>query len=378
MIRERITSLRNKDLIKNKDSLRMTKEALKKKAQALPALPGVYLMEDMLGNIIYVGKSKALKRRVSSYFSDSQKLPKVERMVRCIHNFSVQLTDTELDALILECRLIKKYKPLYNRLLKQDHKYRYLCLNPEEERPRVRLVREQTEKGHYFGPYEKGQGLFEAILALNEYYELPDCKRYESREGCLTYKRQKCLGPCKKPFDEARFKQRLMTTCLFLQGEDDTVIKFYEAQMEEAAAMLEFEQALALKQKWQALKSIHFRREAIEFATSNQVTLLLLDCPAGGEKLSLWVGATMIWSKVMKKRPRGKTLEQVFASMKRALVEAKDKPDEPLRKEAIDEAQIVYSMFKKQTPKTCQFFERSSEQKANEEVLQRIFNHILG
>lgn len=356
----------------------MTKEALKKKAQALPALPGVYLMEDMLGNIIYVGKSKALKKRVSSYFSGSQKLPKVQRMVRCIHDFSVQLTDTELDALILECRLIKKYKPLYNRLLKQDHKYRYLCLNPEEERPRIRLVREQTEKGYYFGPYEKGQGLFEAVQALNEYYELPDCKPYESKGGCLTYKRQKCLGPCEKPFDEEGFKKRLMAVCYFLKGEEDTVLRFYEVQMKEAAAMLEFEQALALKQKWQALKSLHFRREAIEFATSKQVTLLLLDCPASGEKLSLWVGTTMIWSKVIKKRLRGKNLEQLVASMKLALAEAEGKPVEPLRKEAIDEAQIVYSAFKKQTPKTCQFFEESSEQKVNEEALQRMLNHILG
>ncbi len=353
------------------------KDILKDKAQALPLLPGVYLMEDALGNIIYVGKSKALKNRVKSYFSESKKPSKVERMVRCIHDFSIQLTDTELDALILECRLIKKYKPLYNRLLKQDHRYRYLHLSPEEQRPRVRLVREQTEKGIYFGPYEKSQGLFEGVQALNEYYELPDCKRYDTQEGCLTYKRQKCLGPCKRPFDEEAFKKRLMAVCLFLQGEDDAIIKAYEAQMTKAAEGLAFEEALALKEKWQALKSLHFRKEAMDFALSKSITLLLLACPAGGEKLSLWIGATMIWAKVMKRRPKGKNLERMLQAMKDALLEIKESPVGPLRKESIDEIQIVYSLLKKQTPMTCQSFEWQVEPTQNEKLLQKALSQLV-
>lgn len=355
----------------------MTKEALKNKAQALPLLPGVYLMKDALGNIIYVGKSKALKNRVSSYFSGSQKPSKVERMVRCIHDFSVQLTDTELDALILECRLIKKYKPLYNRLLKQDHRFRYLYLNPGEQRPRVRLVREQTDKGTYFGPYEKSQGLFEAVQALNEHYELPDCKRYDTQEGCLTYKRQKCLGPCKRPFEEENFKQRLAGVTLFLQGEDDGIIKSYETRMIKAAEMLAFEEASALKEKWQALRNLHVRKEAIDFAHSNQITLLLIECPAGGEKLSLWIGATMIWSQVMKRRPKGQNLERMIQAMNGALLDIEESPIGPLRKEAIDEIQIVYSMLKKQTPKTCRFFNKQASSIQNEEVLRSILSQLF-
>lgn len=355
----------------------MTKETLKNKAQALPLLPGVYLMEDALGNIIYVGKSKALKNRVSSYFSGSQKPSKVERMVRCIHDFSIQLTDTELDALILECRLIKKYKPLYNRLLKQDHRYRYLYLSLEEQRPRVRLVREQTDKGTYFGPYEKGQSLFEAVQAINEYYELPDCKYYDTKEGCLTYKRQKCLGPCKKPFEEERFKKQLRAVSLFLQGEDHSIIKFYETQMAKAAERLAFEEASTLKEKWQALKNLHFRKEAMDFATSNQVTLLLLECPAGGEKLSLWVGTTMIWSKVMKRRPKEKNLEGMLQAMKNALQEIEESPRGPLKKEAIDEIQIVYSILKKQPPESCQFFYRQGESEKDEEELEKALSQLF-
>lgn len=359
----------------------MTKETLKHKlkdkAQSLPLLPGVYLMEDAWGNIIYVGKSKALKNRVSTYFGGSKKPSKVERMVRGIHDFSVQQTDTELDALILECRLIKKYRPIYNRLLKQDHRYRYLFLNPEEQRPRLRLVREQTHKGIYFGPYDKKQGLFEAVEALNEYYELPDCKDYDTQESCLTYKRQKCLGPCKSLFAEEVFKKRLQAVCLFLQGEDEGIIKAYEKEMAKAVERLAFEEAALLKEKWQALKSLHFKKEAMDFACSNQITLLLLECPAGGKKLSLWIGATMIWSKVMKRQPKGKNLERMIQGMKNALLEIEVTPIESITKEAMDEIQIVYSLFKKQTPKTYQFFNRQLDAIKNEEALKKALAQLL-
>lgn len=355
----------------------MTKETLKKKAQTLPLLPGVYLMEDAFGNIIYVGKSKALKNRVSSYFGGSQKPSKVERMVRCIHDFSIQLTDTELDALILECRLIKKYKPPYNRLLKQDHKYRYLYLNPKEARPRVKLVREQTQQGSYFGPYEKGNSLFEAVQAINGYYELPDCKPYETKEACLTYKRQKCLGPCKKPFEEEVFKQRLDKVSLFLQGEDHSIITFYEMQMAKAAEQLEFEEALVLKEKWMALKALHFKKEAMDFAASNRVALLLLERPEGGKKLSLWLGTTMIWSKVIKRRPNEKNLEILFQSMKKTLLQEQEMEKGPLKKEAIDEIQIVYSVLQKQSEDTCQFFDLQKETNKNEEALKRALKQLL-
>ena len=356
----------------------MTKERLKQKAQALPLLPGVYLMEDAFGNIIYVGKSKALKNRVSSYFGNSQKPSKVERMVRCIQDFSIQLTDTELDALILECRLIKKYKPLYNRLLKQDHKYRYLYLNPEEVRPRVKLVREQTQEGIYFGPYEKGKGLFEAVQAINAYYELPDCKPYEIREACLTYKRQKCLGPCREPFDKEQFKQRLEHAILFLKGVDQRLITFYEMQMTKAAEALAFEEALALKETWKALKALHFKKEAMDFAASHQVTLLLLERPKGGKKLSLWLGATMIWAQVIEGHVTEKDLETLMHSMSKALIEKQYIEKRTLQKEEIDEIQIVYSILRKQSEKRCQAFELQTIDKDNEKLLKKGLLELLG
>lgn len=349
----------------------MTKETLKKKAQNLPLLPGVYLMEDAFGNIIYIGKSKALKNRVSSYFGGSQKPSKVERMVRCIHDFSIQLTDTELDALILECRLIKKYKPLYNRLLKQDHKYRYLYLNSKEQRPRIKLVREQTQEGDYFGPYEKGSSLFEAVQAVNEYYQLPDCKPYDIKEACLTYKRQKCLGPCKKPFEEERFKNRLESVQRFLKGEDLSIITFYQTQMEKAAKKLAFEEALALKEKWMALRALHFRKEAIDFAVSNRVTLLLLERPEGGKKLYLWIGTRMIQSKVIKNGLNQRRLEILFQSMKEALLHIQEIEKSSLKKEAIDEIQIVYNALKKQPEDTCQSFEFQEDIKKNEQNFKK-------
>ncbi len=253
---------------------------LKEKAKQLPLCPGVYLMKDDLDNIIYVGKSKALRRRVGSYFSGSKKPPKVMRMVRSINDFEVYYTDTELEALLLECRLIKKLKPLYNKLLKQDHRYRYIYLNPEEKRPRLRLVREKDEKkGLYFGPYDKGHHLYEGMELLNRMHQLPNCKPSEIKENCLSYKRNQCIGPCKIPYDEKSFNAQLEKVIDFLEGKENDLIQSYEEQMQEAALTLAFERAQTLKEEWQLLKGLQSKKEVVELAKENQLSIFKLDVP---------------------------------------------------------------------------------------------------
>lgn len=335
---------------------RMNKEALRQKAQQLPLLPGVYFMEDSLGNIIYIGKSKALKNRVSSYFSGGKKTSKVERMVRCIDSFKVQYTDTELEALILECQLIKAHKPIYNRLLKQDHKYRYFYLNPHHQRPRIRLVREKGEEGYYFGPYEKGQSLYLAMQAVNEYYQLPDCGREEIKENCLTYKRGKCIGPCKMPYDEEQLKEKLNGAIKFLKGKDSRIINDYKEQMEEASYNLDFEEALKCKEIWLGLKALQFRKEAMSFALSPTISLLEEVCPAGGKKLFLWLGTRLLWSEKIKENLRAKDKQKIEKSMLKAYGAGRLLPEKELTKEKIDEAQIIYSWLGKKTDEVCEHF----------------------
>lgn len=334
----------------------MTKEELKQKAQQLPLLPGVYFMKDSLGNIIYIGKSKALRNRVSSYFSGSKKPSKVERMVRCIDDFNICYTDTELEALILECQLIKAHKPIYNRLLKQDHRYRYFYLNHQTQRPRICLVREKSEEGYYFGPYEKGQSLYQTMTVINEYYQLPDCKRQEIKENCLTYKRGKCVGPCKMPYDEEQLQESLTGVISFLEGEDDRIISEYEKLMEEAAEELNFEEALRYKEIWQGLKGLQFKKEAMAFAISPAVSLLKEACPAGGNKLFLWLGTKLLWAEKIEDRPIGRNKEKLIQSILEAYERGKLSPRLSLRKEEIDEAQIVYSWLIRKSDENCQSF----------------------
>lgn len=355
----------------------MKKQELKQKAQQLSLWPGVYFMEDSLGNIIYIGKSKALKNRVSSYFSGSKKPPKVERMMRSINDFKIQYTDTELEALILECQLIKAHRPIYNRLLKQDHKYRYLYLNPTEQRPRIKLVREQTEEGHYFGPYEKGQFLYQTVQVINEYYELPDCKWQEIKENCLTHKRGKCIGPCKMPYDEVRFKEKLEMVKSFFEGEDNSIINCYERQMEEAANSLDFEEALACKEIWQGLRALQFKKEAMAFALSSTISVLVEECPSGGNKLFLWLGTNLLWSRKIKDKLRGKSKEKIIENVLDVYEKNSLEVRKNLLKEEIDEAQIIYSWFNKKTPECYgSFCLKSKEEDKGKlrEIMERVLS----
>lgn len=356
----------------------MTRETLKKEAQRLPLLPGVYLMRDALDNIIYIGKSKALKNRVSSYFNSGKKPSKVERMVRHIAHFEVHYTDTELDALLLECKLIKMHRPIYNRLLKQGNRYCYLYLNTNEPRPRIRMVRDQTHEGFYFGPYEKGHTLYHTVQEINAFYTLPDCKWQEIQANCLTYKRGKCLGPCQKPYDEEAFKKQLEAVCHFLEGEELEIISHYKRQMEEAALKLDFEQAMRHKATWEALKSLHFKQEAMEFAMSSRITLLKQPCPRGGEKLWVWLGAKKIWSKVIQEPLESQELDELLEEVIETYTKKSSEPLLSLRKEEIDEVQILYSMLKKQSEKYLQSFMASDRLKKDQERIKEALRELLG
>lgn len=333
----------------------MTKEELLDKAKELPLTPGVYFMKDDLGSIIYVGKSKALKRRVSSYFLGGKKPQKVERMVRQISDFEVQLVDTELEALLLECRMIKQLQPLYNRLLKKDHKYRYLYLNPKEMRPRVKLVREQEHKiGYYFGPYEKGEVLFTAVKVLNQIFELADCKHSEIKENCLTYKRGRCLGMCKAPYDEERYGRQIQKLLLFLEEEDRSLIQVYEEKMKAASEALEFEKAQELKTQWEALKYLQFKKEALRFAKTHQVIFFKLPLIFGGTKLFMLQSYKVIWSERLSKKV--KSQKSLLAKCVKLYEKADETKEACFDKSVMDEIYIIYSYLKKLEPHEIKYF----------------------
>ena len=229
----------------------------------LPSKPGVYLMKNSLGEVIYVGKAKILKNRVKSYFQNSKNhSEKVRVMVKHIAEFEYIVTDSEMEALILECNLIKKYSPRYNILLKDDKFYPFIKITVNDDFPRVFVTRNYSKDGSkYFGPYTNGTAVYETINLINKIFPLRTCKLLIKEGGetvrpCLNYHIKKCFGPCGGYISKEEYGKMIKDVIDILSGKDTTVLKVLQSEMEEASMNLEFEKAADLRDKILAIKAI--------------------------------------------------------------------------------------------------------------------------
>ncbi len=229
----------------------------------LPDKPGVYLMKNSLGEIIYVGKAKKLKNRVKSYFQNSKNhTEKVRVMVKNISEFEYIVTDSEMEALILECNLIKKHSPRYNISLKDDKFYPFIKVTVNDEFPRVFVTRNYAKDGgKYFGPYTNGTAVYETINLIYKIFPVRTCK-ITIKEGaqnirpCLNYHIKKCLGPCGGFVSKEEYNNKITDIINILNGSDTHILKELKTNMEEASENLEFEKAAALRDKYLAIKTI--------------------------------------------------------------------------------------------------------------------------
>ena len=229
----------------------------------LPSKPGVYLMKNSLGEVIYVGKAKILKNRVKSYFQNSKNhSEKVREMVKHIAEFEYIVTDSEMEALILECNLIKKYSPRYNILLKDDKFYPFIKITINDDFPRVFVTRNYSKDGSkYFGPYTNGTAVYETINLINKIFPLRTCKLLIKEGGepvrpCLNYHIKKCFGPCGGYINKEEYGKMIKDVIDILSGKDTTVLKVLQSEMEEASMNLEFEKAADLRDKILAIEAI--------------------------------------------------------------------------------------------------------------------------
>ncbi len=248
-------------------------EELKK----LPDKPGVYLMKDETGTVIYVGKARVLKNRVRQYFQASAAhTPKVAAMVAKVKEFEYIVTDTELEALILECNLIKDKKPRYNILLKDDKSYPYIKITMNEEYPRIFMTRRTEKDGaRYFGPYSNVISVRETINLIKKVFPIRTCKRVLPRDigkgrPCLNYHIGQCLGPCSGKVGVEEYRAVVRDICSFLDGKQDEIISRIEQQMHEAADRLEFERAAALRNKLTGLRHITQEQKVLSVAGRDQ------------------------------------------------------------------------------------------------------------
>lgn len=234
-------------------------EELKK----LPAKPGVYIMYDEQDTILYVGKAVNLRNRVRSYFRENiGRGPQIDKMVSLIARFEYIVTDSELEALILENNLIKEHLPKYNTLLKDDKTYPYIKVTVGEAYPRILFVREmKKDKARYFGPYTSAGAVKDTIELLNKLYKLRTCNRSLPKdigEGrpCLNYHIGQCSAPCQNLVSREEYREQVEKALNFLNGNYQPILKELQGKMQEAAEKMEFEEAAKYRDLFNSVKSV--------------------------------------------------------------------------------------------------------------------------
>lgn len=248
----------------------MTFDELKDKAHALPLKPGVYIMQDKSNTVIYVGKAKALKNRVSQYFADLvSHTEKTRAMVGQVDHFDVIVADSEFEALVLESSLIKRHQPRYNIVLKDDKGYPYIRLDIKSEYPRFTVVHKvEEDRARYFGPYGGRGSTFEIIDALRAALRLPTCNRQFPRDigkgrPCLNYHMGQCDGYCRAEMDQSRYREAIDQAVRLLEGQFKEVGEELTAEMALAAEELRFERAAALRDRYRAIELLGKRQKVV-------------------------------------------------------------------------------------------------------------------
>lgn len=246
--------------------------AMEDKLKLLPDKPGVYLMLSEEGKIIYVGKASSLRSRVRSYFRDSTDQAKILAMVRHIKDIDYIVTDTEVEALILECNLIKKHKPKYNVFLKDDKTYPYIKITLDETYPRIVTTRRVKKDGaKYYGPYTSAGSLHETIKLLRRIFPVRTCKNFEKQQrACLNYHIKRCLAPCAGNISAVEYKEMINEIMNFLDGKQEKVIKSLELKMLKAAENLQFEKAGELRDQIKAVEKVLEKQKIVNAAEEDQ------------------------------------------------------------------------------------------------------------
>jgi len=250
-------------------------ESVRNQVESLPHRPGVYLMHDVDGEVIYIGKTVDLRNRVRSYFhASAQEHPKTRALVAEIDALEFIVTDSELEALILEANLIKKHRPRYNVRFKDDKRYPYIKVTTPSPYPKVIITRRIEQDGsRYFGPYTSSSAVHETLDLLRKSFPYLTCNRDitgEDERPCLYYEINRCLGPCIGAVSKATYRRMIDDLILFLEGHGEEVIADLEMRMRKAADDWDYEQAASLRDQLQAVHSIVRQQKVVSVAGVDQ------------------------------------------------------------------------------------------------------------
>ena len=242
-------------------------EELKK----LPDKPGVYIMRDKSNTVIYVGKAVVLRNRVRQYFRKNNKTPRIEKMVSLIDHFEYIVVGNEDEALILECNLIKKYRPKFNVLLKDDKTYPYIKVDVKSDYPGVFMTRRiQNDGAKYFGPYPNVSAAKEMVNFIKEKFQIRQCKNFKNQDrACLNYHIKKCLAPCMGYVSKEDYRKQIDQICMLLDGKIDKIIKNLEIEMNRLSENLEFEKAATVRDRILAIERVSEKQKVSNISENN-------------------------------------------------------------------------------------------------------------
>ena len=254
--------------------------------RATLAKPGVYLMRDASGQVLYVGKAASLRSRLRSYFASPAGLqPKIRNMMPRVTDFEVILTESDQEAVILECNLIKRHKPAYNARLKDDKSYPFIKIDTTEDFPLVYITRRVTKDGaRYFGPFASARSVRSTLALLKKLFPYRSCTKAitgTDPRPCLDFYIHRCVGPCIGAADKAQYGEIIDQVVLFLEGKTDQVAKSIAARMRQAADALEFERAAVLRDQHRAIERVHEGQKVLHLTSENLDVLAV--APAFGE-----------------------------------------------------------------------------------------------
>lgn len=249
---------------------------LRKKAMSLTLLPGVYIMKNADGEIIYIGKAKALKNRVSQYFGSQNRHPiKVRKMVENVDRFDYIVTGSEFEALVLECSLIKQHSPKYNILLKDDKGYSYIRISEGEYRKISAVFNKKDDGSEYIGPYLSSYSVRQSVDAANKIFKLPQCNKVFPRDfgksrPCLNYYISQCCGLCTGKIKKSDYDEAVDGAIAFLKGDSRDIIADLRVKMEKAAEELDFEQAAKLRDRINSIERIKEKQKVVYKSVEEQ------------------------------------------------------------------------------------------------------------
>lgn len=313
---------------------------IKEKIKDFPQSPGIYMMRDDKGNIIYVGKSKSLRDRIKSYFVNSDNHSrKIKRMVKNISDITITTTDTELDALILECEKIQEIKPMYNTLMKKYENYCYIKINSQKGIYIVDHI--ENDDYIYFGPYTMERKLEEIKNIFIEVYKLPNCQKFTK---CIRYDLNKCIGPCRSIENKDLYKDILENIIKILNGKNDEILNILTKQMNDTIQCLNFEEAQRIKKNMDLMNSLFRKQQIITKAVDNKLLIGWIKLNESLVKIYLIGYGKILYSKIIDlNKINDKIKEELTLDIRDRILKEKEKTKEIIDKSSIDFINIIYN-----------------------------------